>query len=454
MQIRSYFQGILAAGAALLIWSAAGAAQADDAPTGAAESVTYSKHIAPILNRNCAECHRPDQAGPMSLMNYKEVRPWAKSIRKAVESRAMPPWFASEADAGKFKEERGLTSDEIALISRWVDDGAPQGDPADMPEPAVFDDSGWAFGTPDHIFKMVEPFHVNDDIVDYYHHTTIPAGFAEDRWVKAVEIKPDSRSTVHHILVFTMPRGSDPTNVEANMDLLAGYGPGTNADVFEPGFGKKIPAGHDIVFQVHYHKEAGPGTAVDDQSSMGLLFAEGPVEHPVTTAWILNPKIDLAPGNENYELKSTFRFIDSGKILSLTPHMHLRGKSAQFVAEYPDGRKEVLLNVPKYDFNWQVMYHLKKPIEVPRGTKVHFLAQYDNSTNNPYNPDPAAHVSWGDASTDEMMIGYMNYIYDRKKDFQRIIALPEGMINSGWGDGNGHGDGHKHEWNKPKEAGS
>jgi mono/diheme cytochrome c family protein len=444
MQSRTTSRFWLAAAACAFGWGMlTGGAHADDASSGQLGQVNYTRDVAPILNASCVECHRPGQVGPMSLQSYKEVRPWARAIRQSVEGKTMPPWFAAPEDAGKFKEERVLTDTEIALISRWVEQGAPMGDPADMPETPVFDDEGWTIGTPDDVFTMVEPFEVRDEIVDYYHHTMIPANFTEDRWVKAFEIKPDARSVVHHILVFTMPPGSDPENVQSNMDLLAGYGPGTNADVFAPGFGKKIPAGHNIVFQVHYHKEAGPGTAVFDQSSMGVLYADGPVEHPVTRAWILNPQIDLAPGDENYVLKSTFRFIDSGKILSLTPHMHLRGKAARFVAEYPDGREEVLLNVPRYDFNWQVMYHYHEPIDVPRGTKVHFIAEYDNSANNPHNPDPTQHVRWGDASTDEMMIGYMSYIYDRRKEYQRIIALPEGMLNSGWGDPD-----HKKEWNK------
>jgi mono/diheme cytochrome c family protein len=418
---------------------------ADDASS---VTVNYAKDIAPILNTNCVECHRPGQIGPMSLQNFKEVRPWAKSIRTSVQAKTMPPWFASEADRGKFKEERGLTEQQIALISDWVDQGARMGNPADLPEPPVFADGGWTIGEPDQIFTMTEPFKVKDEIVDYYHHTMIPANFDEDRWVKAIEIHPDARSVVHHILVFTMPPGADPTNVEANMDLLAGYGPGTNADVFAPGYGKKIPAGNNIVFQVHYHKEAGPGTSVFDQSSMGVIYADEAPKHPVTRAWILNPQIDLKPGDSDYELKSTFRFIDNGQILSLTPHMHLRGTAARFVAEYPDGTSETLLDVPRYDFNWQVMYHLKEPIDIPRGTKVHFYAEYDNSADNPYNPDPTRHIHWGDASTDEMMIGYMSYIYNKRKDFQRIVALPEGMLNAGWGDDHEHGGGHKHEWNQ------
>lgn len=441
----NFYRIALAAALALPLMTPA-SAFADDATV---ESVTYARDIAPILNNNCVECHRPGQIGPMSLQNFQEVRPWAKSIRTTVQEKSMPPWFASEADRGKFHEERGLTDEEINLITAWVEQGARMGNPADLPEPPVFAENGWTIGEPDQVFTMTEPFLVKDEIVDYYHHTMIPANFDEDRWLKSIEIKPGNRSVVHHVLVFTMPPGADPTNVESNMDLLAGYGPGTNADEFAPGYGKKIPAGQNLVFQVHYHKEAGPGTAVTDQSSMGVIYADEKPEHPVTRAWILNPEIDLKPGAKDYELRSTFRFIDDGEILSLTPHMHLRGVAARFVAEYPDGTTETLLDVPNYDFNWQVMYHYKEPKHVPRGTKVRFYAVYDNSADNPYNPDPTKHIRWGDASTDEMMIGYMSYIYDKRKEFQRTVALPEGMLNHSWGDddADGFGDG-KHEWNE------
>lgn len=427
-----------------LTFAMAAPALADDHPDSASpetspvndlpELVSYTEHVAPILFENCLECHRPQQIGPMSLRNYEDTRPWAKSIKTAVTQKTMPPWFSDDPH-GKFKNEMRLTDREIALISRWVDQGARQGDPSKMPEAPVFDDEAWLIGKPDHIFTM-EPFHVGDDIEDYYHHTKITANFPEDRWVEAVELHPGNRSLVHHILVFMQPSDKPliGNEFDSDMYLLGKWAPGNNPDVFTDGLGKKIPAGYDIVFQVHYHKEPGEGSGGTDASLMGVKWADGPAEHPVTTAWILHPEIELQPGDDNYSLTSTFRFIDDGTIYALGPHMHLRGKAARFEAEYPDGTREVLLNVPTYDFNWQINYYFAEPKHVPRGTKVHFTAWYDNSANNPFNPDPSELVTWGLATTDEMMIGYMDYTYDTKKQFQRVLALPEGMLNSRFGD--------------------
>lgn len=415
-------------------------ALADDFNSSQNASVTYARDVAPILFENCSECHRPGQIGPMSLLNYKETRPWARSIKKSVVAKTMPPWFSDDAP-GTFSNEHTLTDKEIATIAGWVDQGAKLGDPNDLPAAPEFVDGAWGIGTPDQIFTMVESFEVSDDLEDYYHHTSIPADFEQDRWFKAVELHPGDRSVVHHILVFSHPAGQfEESTFDSDMNLLAKFAPGNNPDIFLPGHGKKIPAGHDLVFQVHYHKEPGPGTGTLDKSSMGVVYADGPVEHPVTTAWLVNPKIELAPGDSDYELRSTFRFIDNGTIYAMGPHMHLRGTKARFVAEYTDGTKETLLNVPSYDFNWQMNYYLAEPKHIPRGTKVRFYASYDNSADNPFNPDPAAAVSWGDATTDEMMIGYMDYTYEKRKKYQRRIALPEGMLLSeaGWGDDHNH----------------
>lgn len=402
------------------------------APAASAAQPTFTKDIAPILNGNCVECHRPGQIGPMSLQSYKEVRPWARAIQKAVNSRTMPPWFSDDT-THKFKNEKVLTEEQLALINSWVAAGAPMGDEKDLPPAPQFADATWLIGPPDQIFTMPEPYAVSDELNDYYHYVSIPTGLTEDRWINAIELHPGDRAVVHHILVFVMPHGADPHGVDASLDLLGKYAPGNNPDVFPAGHGKKIAANSDLVFQIHYHKEPGAGTATLDQSSIGVKYADGPVEHPVTTAWILNPEIHIPPNQKDYTLTSTFRFIDSGHIYALGPHMHLRGRKATYTAEYPDGTKEVLLHVPNYDFNWQINYYFAEPKAVPRGTKIHYTAVYDNSADNPFNPDPAAPVVWGDTTTDEMMIGYMDYTYEKRKNFQRTLALPEGMLTSRFG---------------------
>lgn len=420
---------------------------ADDFNSAQNATVTYARDVAPILFENCSECHRPGQIGPMSLLNYKETRPWARSIKKSVIAKTMPPWFSDDAP-GKFSNEHTLTDKEIATIAGWVDQGAKLGDPSDLPAAPEFADGAWGIGTPDQIFTMVEPFEVSDDLEDYYHHTAIPANFEEDRWIKAVELQPGDRSVVHHILVFMQEAGTfSEDSFDSDMNLLAKFAPGNNPDIFPADHGKMIPAGKDIVFQVHYHKEPGAGTGTFDQSSMGVIYADGPVEHPITTAWLVNPMIELAPGDDNYELRSTFRFIDNGTIYAMAPHMHLRGRKARYIAEYPDGTEETLLNVPAFDFNWQMNYYFAEPKQIPKGTKVRFYASYDNSANNPFNPDPTIEVNWGNATTDEMMIGYMDYTYEKRKKYQRRVALPEGMRlgDGGFGDDD---DGNHHNHNR------
>lgn len=413
--------------AAALILMGLGTARA-----GAPGNATYAKDVAPILNRSCVECHRPGQIGPMSLTSYQEVRPWAKAIQRAVNEGSMPPWFSDDT-THKFANEKTLTESEIETINAWIAARAPMGDPTDLPPTPEFADGAWLIGPPDQIFEMPQPYAVSDELEDYYHYVSIPTNFTEDKWINAIELHPGDRGVVHHILVFMVPHGADPHSVDSNLNLLGKYAPGNNPDVFPAGHGKKIPANSDLVFQIHYHKEPGAGTATLDQSRIGVKYADGPVEHPITTAWILNPNITIPPGATDYTLTSTFRFIDNGEIFALGPHMHLRGRTATYTAEYPDGTTEVLLNVPEYDFNWQINYYFKEPKQVPRGTKVHFTAVYDNSANNPYNPDPTQTVVWGDTTTDEMMIGYMDYKYEKRKEFQRTLALPEGMLASHFG---------------------
>lgn len=413
-------------GAVLALGMAVPAMAADDNAPAAATKVTYAKDVAPILNENCAGCHRPGQIAPMSLLTYQEARPWAKAIKKSVTERTMPPWFAAPGHQ-EYGNDTSLSEAEIMTLARWADQGAPIGDAKDLPPAPTFaDDNAWRIGKPDKVFVM-EPFTVTDDMEDHYEWVTIKNDDPEDKWVKAVEIIPGFKEAVHHNLVFLGPAGAQPHEAERSMDLFAKWGPGNNPDIYPEGHGKLLKGNSTIMFQLHYHKTPGPGTGGVDQSKMGVIFAEKPVEHPVTTAWILDPRINIPAGASDYTAESVFRFIDSGVIFNLAPHMHLRGKSFKYVAEYPDGTSEVLLDVPRWDFNWQISYYLKEPKHVPRGTKVRAIAVYDNSENNPHNPDPTINVDWGEATTDEMMIGFMDYMYDKRKQFQRTIALPEGI---------------------------
>lgn len=455
MQIGWKKSGILLTALATLGFGLTEGNAADDsAPAPTSGQVTYAKDVAPILNKNCVQCHRPGQIGPMSLVSYNDARPWAKAVKKAVGSKLMPPWFA-EPGHQTYGNDPSLSEKDATILAKWADAGAPMGDAANLPPAATFSNVDvWRMGTPDKVFTMA-PFKVTDEMFDHYEWVTIKNDMPEDKWVKAVEIIPGFKSAVHHDLVFIGPAGAAPHEIEGKLDLFAKWGPGNNPDIYPEGRGKLLKGNSTILFQMHYHKEPGPGTGGVDQTKMGVIFADKPIDHPVTTAWILDPRINIPAGNPAYKAESVFTFIDSGLIYNMAPHMHLRGKDFSYIAEYPDGKTEVLLHVPNYDFNWQISYYLKEPKAVPRGTKIRAVATYDNSENNKSNPDPKRDVTWGEATTDEMMIGFMDYTYDKRIQFQRTFALPEGMAEGAFLQQKGPGtNGREHHRPQPHQEGS
>ncbi len=407
----------------------------ETAPARADAPVTYADDVAPIIYNNCSSCHRPGQIGPMSLLGFEEARPWAKSIAKVVSERSMPPWKGT-SDHRKFKNDARMSDADIDTLVRWAKSGAAPGDLSKAPAPPTYTDGGWRIGTPDAVFTMA-PYTVSDDTEDVYIWRTIENHLTEDKWIKAVEVKSTYPEGTHHNLTFLVPKGAGPAGRDGGRDgardLFTGWAPGTDELVYTPGTGKLLPADHDILFQMHYHKEPGEGTGGTDETSIAVLFADGPVEHPITTAWILDPTLNIPAGEANYKSESAFRFIDNGRIYSFTPHMHLLGKDITYIAEYPDGTTETLLDVPAWDFNWQINYKLTEPVEVPRGTKVRVIATFDNSADNPWNPDATTDVRWGEKTTDEMMIGFMDYIYMKRKKYQRTMALPEGIGDNFFG---------------------
>lgn len=433
-----------------------------------ASEVTYVRDVAPILFAKCAECHRPGQIGPMSLLGYEETRPWAKSIAKVVEDRSMPPWLANP-DHGQFRDSMALEPAQIETIRQWVAQGAPRGEGEVAANIPAFRDNAWRMGTPDQVFEMEKEFLIEDDVEDLYHTLVIPTGLTEDKWVVGTELLPGAAEAVHHILVFLAPPGADlsefsedeeggeaggrerleadasgdgegeprrgrgdpgrRSRTDRGAGLFAKYGPGSNPEVWHEGRGRLLPAGWNFVLQMHYHKTPGPGTAVKDRSKLAVKYADGPVEHPITTAWIVDPSFVIPPGAPLVESQSVFRFIDDGHIYALTPHLHMRGKDFRYVAEFPDGSTEILLDVPRWDFNWQISYILQEPRAIPKGTKIRAIAHWDNSPENPNNPDPTKEVVWGGPSTAEMMIGFMDYTYVTKKKFQAQYGLPESGKN-------------------------
>jgi mono/diheme cytochrome c family protein len=374
----------------------------DGSAKSGATAVTFNKDVAPIIYKNCAQCHRPGEVAPMSLLNYKAARPWAQSIREKVATQQMPPWLA-DPHYGEFSNDRRLTPEQINTIVAWVDQGAKEGDPKDLPAQPAFTE-GWNIGRPDAVFYLPEDYAVPATGVVEYKYFTVPTNFTEDRWIQAAEIRPGNRAVVHHVIVFSQ-KGSDRR-------LLVGYAPGEQPAVLGPGMGRKIPAGSDLVFQVHYTPN---GSAATDRSYVGLIFTKTPPKQEILTRPVLNARFAIPAGDPDYKVESSYTFPDDSHIYSLMPHMHLRGKDFLFRLTYPDGTAKTILSVPHYDFSWQSYYILKEPVAAPKGTRLDCLAHFDNSEQNKYNPDPKKEVRWGDQTFEEMMIGWTSYTLDNPK---------------------------------------
>ncbi|HEY6334205.1 MAG TPA: thiol-disulfide isomerase [Blastocatellia bacterium] len=371
-------------------------------PSNSKVAVTFNKDVAPIFYKNCAQCHRPGEVAPMSLMTYKDARPWARSIREKVATQQMPPGLA-DPHYGEFSNDRRLTQDQIDIVTAWVDQGAKEGDPKDLPAQPEFAD-GWNIGKPDAVFYLPQEYSVPASGVVEYKYFNVPTNFTEDRWIQAAEIRPGNRAVVHHIIVFAQ-KGADRR-------LLVGYAPGEQPAILGPGLGRKIPAGSDLVFQVHYTPN---GTAATDRSFVGLVFCKTPPNQEILTRPVLNARFAIPPGDSDYKVESSYTFPEDAHIYSLMPHMHLRGKDFIYRVTFPDGTSKVILSVPHYDFSWQSYYILKEPVAAPKGTRLDCVAHFDNSEQNKYNPDPKKEVRWGDQTWEEMMIGWTSYTLDHPR---------------------------------------
>jgi hypothetical protein len=373
--------------------------------------VTFSKDVAPIFYNRCAECHRPGEIAPMSLLTYNEARPWAKSIRQKVLDRSMPPWLAAPEN-DHFANDRRLSQKEIDTISAWVDAGAPKGDDKDLPPLPKFE-QGWAIGKPDAVVSLEQDVPVPASGVIPYEYFSVQTSFNEDKWVQAAEIRPGNRKVVHHIIVFIQEPGAktelsgEGSGRGGRGYKLCGFAPGEQPKVFPPGTARLIKKGSKLTFQMHYTPD---GEATTDRSYVGLIFAKDPVRKMALTGTATNARFVIPPGDGNYEVRSSWTAKEDVQIVDLMPHMHLRGKDFTYTAVYPDGRSEVLLRVPKYDFNWQLLYRFKSPLFLPKGARLDCVAHFDNSTNNKYNPDATREVRWGDQTWEEMMIGWFDYV--------------------------------------------
>jgi mono/diheme cytochrome c family protein len=371
-------------------------------------AVSYTRDVAPILQRRCQACHRPGQIGPFSLLSFGDAQAWAETIHEVVLERRMPPWHA-DPRYGKFRNDRRLTESEMDTLLAWVEGGSAKGEDRDLPPPAEFPEN-WTIGKPDLELSMPEQFTVPASGVVPYKRFVVDPGFAEDRWVQAAEARPGNRAVVHHILVYIQLPGKRLFEADGTASTLVGWAPGDMPAVYEPGTAKRIPAGAKLVFEVHYTPN---GTEQADRSSVGIIFASQPPEQIAETNILANWGIRIPPGVANHQGQLTYVFKKDARILAFMPHMHLRGLRAEYQVTYPDGTIETLLSVPDYDFNWQSVYRFVEPVRIPQGTKLTWTAYWDNSASNPRNPDPTKEVRWGEQTWDEMMNGWMDVVWER-----------------------------------------
>ncbi len=416
-----------------------------------AGTATFTRDVAPILYKHCASCHHPNDIAPMSLITYQDVRPWAASIKDAVLSRKMPPWKADPA-IGKWSNDPSLSDSEIATVKSWIDGGKPEGNPKDLPPAPQFVE-GWRAGKPD-VVVSIPRFKLESTGPDEYSYITVPTNFTEDRWVVSAELRPGNRKIVHHAHVFVVEEEKTTADMKPTPEqeygkwlhvnegtlsfirpdapviddgcarddngvfpgthqsdlgsLLASYLPGRGPDIYPQGTARLVKAGSKLNFQIHYSRAT--GKVEYDETAVGLIFAKEPPK-TIARRIDLSNHMFLIPANDpDQEVTECHTFQKDIWITSLTPHMHLRGKAMRIQVTYPDGRTETLLDVPHYNFNWQITYRAAAPLFIPKGTRLRIDAHFDNSPNNPLNPDPAKSIRWGAASETEMMDGWIEYV--------------------------------------------
>ncbi|MBL8047184.1 MAG: redoxin domain-containing protein [Chthonomonas sp.] len=379
------------------------------------EKPVYTREIARIVNEKCVTCHRDGGVAPFSLTSYEAVKGRAGMIKHVIENKIMPPWFADDKPSldSKWKDEKALTEAQLATFTKWLASDKPKGDAADMPAAPKFD-KNWKIGKPDLLVQIPEAIAVKADGFMDYQYRTVTADVPEDRWIAGLEIKPTDRSVVHHVLVFLETPNQDRKNpllqeLQDAKSFFAGYVPGQDHVIYPTGFAKFLPKGSKFRFQIHYTPN---GKATNDQVQLGLKFATGEVKNEVKTNAMLRFNFAIPPHAEKHEVVAENRLGVDGYLMAFMPHMHVRGSAARYELEGAAGFEKVL-NIPRYDFNWQLRYELKQPIRVTPRSRMRFTAWYDNSEKNAANPDPNATVRWGDQTYEEMMLGYFEYYTPR-----------------------------------------
>ena len=416
------WRGLTLVGFMVLLIAASGSMQA--APEGDLASVTFNKDVLPILQKNCQTCHRPGDIAPMSFLTYKDTRPWAKSMKAAVLSKQMPPWF-SDPNYGHFANDKRLSDADIKTLAAWADNGAAEGNEKDKPAPVTFHD-GWSL-KPDMIVEMPMDVPLQATGTINYKNVLVKVNFPEDLWVVAADLRPGNTQAVHHMRAIVRPPGSQwmkdavpGVAYETNAPEIGRQGEGTDLlGKFNPGLGgqdfglyesaKFVPKGSDIVFNMHYTATGKPTT---DKSRLGLVFSKtAPKYRYFVSDGPTAFNLAIPAGESNAQIVSEMTAQEDTQLVYLQPHMHLRGKDYEVRLFFPDGRKETAFKA-KWDFNWQLGYDLEKPIAIPKGTRIIGIAHYDNSANNKWNPDPTKMIIWGQQNWDEMQNCFMGFLVD------------------------------------------
>jgi hypothetical protein len=411
-----------------------------------AEAVTFNKDIAPILWKNCASCHRPGEVGPFALLSYDDAAKRGEFIRDVVKDRIMPPWKA-EPEYGRFHGVRRLSDADIKTIDRWVAAGSPEGRMEDLPQPPKFSE-GWQLGVPDLVLKMPQPFEVPAETPDIYRCFVLPIDIPEDRTVSAVEFRPGNRKIVHHAVFFLDSTGRAREKDLADAELgyrsfggpgfipsggLGGWAPGSEPMFLADGLGKSLRTKTDLVMQVHYHASGKPE---QDQSQVGIYFTKKPVEHLVTGVSLLNPRLDIPAGAKRHRTQVEATLPVDVTAIGVSPHMHLLGREMKVWAETPDKETIPLVWIKDWDFNWQLQYTFAEHVRLAKGTKIRLEAYYDNSEDNPANPNsPPRRVRWGEETTDEMCLCTVQVYTDREDDMRELFRMPHGRIGAALGGG-------------------
>jgi hypothetical protein len=433
-------------------------------PAAKSATPTFARDVAPIFYKNCTNCHRPGELAPMSLLTYKDARPWAKSIATNVSKGAMPPWHA-DPSYGEFVNDRRLSDADRDTIVKWASNGAPEGDAKDLPAAPTYA-TEWLIGQPDAVFSMQEDYPVPANGTVAYQYFTIPTNTTEDKWIQAMEVRAGNPKVLHHVIVYAAPpappasaappappagaaapppaqrpaplfvfadeamtkipagqtggpplppeqrKAPEPNDRPAPRRMgpaIGGFAPGQFVRVYQEGSAMKLPAGTTLIFQMHYTPA---GNATTDRTRIGVKFAKAKPQTEVRFASLVNGGLHIPPGAADQRVDAEMTVSQDITLWSMIPHTHVRGKKWIYDITYPDGRKDTILSVPKYDFNWQTDYVFKQPLKLPKGSKLHATAWYDNSTANKSNPDPTKEVWWGDQTWEEMMYTGITFSID------------------------------------------